>query len=304
MSTFNFTVDTEPMAREINSVSRHVNTTTGAVVAMQTAVVIAEGKAANHICDNVNKGFYSLIRSQISQKMAKLASEVDSSLIQLVQQKKALLNIKNRMQKDYNMIAGRYIKLFNGLNTNLKNRVFELDKPTVNFAVKEVEKYSNRSKNLTSTVPISQLESINSSQKIISSNIKNQGANLIGVMKGFLTEYNKQKKLTNKILMNESSLIKSNLIYIPIIICESVLNNDNKKTEISTTIEKFDKIVINSIKTEVNSKIDKLEWQELKLLEQNIQREINNLLNGFSKSQRVKNLIEKLSQSNVIQNLK
>ena len=38
------------------------------------------------------------------------------------------------MQKDYNMIAGRYSKLFNGLNSNLKQRVFELDKPTIDFA--------------------------------------------------------------------------------------------------------------------------------------------------------------------------
>ena len=54
---------------------------------MQTAVIIAEEKAADHVCNNVNKGFYSLIRSQISQKMAKLQSEVDSHLMQLVQQK-------------------------------------------------------------------------------------------------------------------------------------------------------------------------------------------------------------------------
>jgi hypothetical protein len=91
MQTFKFTVDTKPMAEEIKSVSRHVNGTTGAVVAMQTAVVIAEERAAEHVCNNVNKGFYSLIRSQISQKMAKLQSDVDSHLMQLVQQKNALL---------------------------------------------------------------------------------------------------------------------------------------------------------------------------------------------------------------------
>ena len=102
MATFNYTVDTKPMAEEMRSVSRHVNATTGAVVAMQTAVIIAEEEAANqvinaeaaaaeHVCNNVNKGFYSLIRSQISQKMAKLQSDVDSHLMQLVQQKKCLI---------------------------------------------------------------------------------------------------------------------------------------------------------------------------------------------------------------------
>ena len=47
MANFNYTVDTKPMADEMRSVSRHVNATTGAVVAMQTAVIIAEEKAAD-----------------------------------------------------------------------------------------------------------------------------------------------------------------------------------------------------------------------------------------------------------------
>ena len=90
MPTFNYTVDTRPMADEISSVARHVNITTGAIVAMQAAVILAEQKAADHVCKNVNRGFHSLIRSQISQKMAKLQSEVDSHLMQLAQQKHAV----------------------------------------------------------------------------------------------------------------------------------------------------------------------------------------------------------------------
>ncbi|GHT76494.1 hypothetical protein FACS189463_1690 [Bacteroidia bacterium] len=167
MATFNYTVDTNPMAQEISTVSNHIKGTTTAVVAMQTAVVLAEAKAADHVCNNVNKGFYTLIRSQISQKIAKLQSEVDSHLMQLNAQRKQLLGIKNRMERDYNMISSRYLKLFNGLNQNLKQRVFELDKPTIDFAVREVEKVSNRTKYLTATVPVSQLESLAASQKII-----------------------------------------------------------------------------------------------------------------------------------------
>ena len=50
--------------------------------------------------------------------------------MQLNQQRKQLLAIKSRMERDYNMISARYLKLFNGLNQNLRQRVFELDKPT------------------------------------------------------------------------------------------------------------------------------------------------------------------------------
>ena len=61
-------IDTTPMADEIRTVSNHIEGTTTAVVAMQTAVVLAEKQAAETVCRNVNRGFYTLMRSQISQK--------------------------------------------------------------------------------------------------------------------------------------------------------------------------------------------------------------------------------------------
>ena len=194
MASFNYTVDTQPMADEIRTVSRHVDVTTGAVVSMQVAVIAAEAKAADHVCDNVNRGFYSLIRSQISQKIARLQSEVDSQLMQLNQQRAGLLSIKTRMQRDYNMITSRYVKLFNGLNVNLKNRVFELDKPTIDFVNREINKISNRTKYLSATVPVTQSESIAVSQKIVSSNVKQKGLNVINSMKTFIHEMNERKR--------------------------------------------------------------------------------------------------------------
>ena len=131
MAYIDCVVDTEPMAREITSVSNHIKGTTAAVVGMRAAVIQAEEEASDHVCENVNRGFYTLIRSQISQKIAKLKSEVDSHLMQLNQQRKQLLAIRSRMERDYNMISNRYLKLFNGLNQNLRQRVFELDRPTI-----------------------------------------------------------------------------------------------------------------------------------------------------------------------------
>ena len=76
-------LDTEPMAQEMSSISNHIKGTTAAVVAMQTAVVLSEQKAADHVCSNVNKGFYAMMRSQISHQIATLRSKVDSYLMQL-----------------------------------------------------------------------------------------------------------------------------------------------------------------------------------------------------------------------------
>ena len=304
MATFNYTVDTKPMAEEIRSVSHHVNATTGAVVAMQAAVIFAEEKAADHVCNNVNKGFYSLIRSQISQKMAKLQSDVDSHLMQLVQQKNALLSIKNRMQRDYNMIAGRYGKLFNGLNANLKQRVFELDKPTIDFAVKEVDKVSNRTKYLTATIPITQLESISLSQRIVASNIKHKGLNVINSMRSFLFEMNTQKKLTDQILINDKKYTETATIFIPIVIFECNRDKtDSKNIEITISDVELDNLSKSAIQNTAYAEINRVEWSQKTIPNSEIKSEFSKLISSSTKSQRVKDLAMQLFQSNNFQTI-
>ncbi len=303
MATFNYTVDTKPMAEEISSVSRHVNVTTGAVVAMQAAVIIAEEKAANHVCNNVNKGFYSLIRSQISQKMAKLQSEVDAHLMQLVQQKNALMSIKGRMQKDYNMISGRYIKLFNGLNSNLKQRVFELDKPTIDFAIKEVDKVSNRTKYLTATIPIGQLESLAASQRIIASNVKFRGLNVIKSMRSFLFEMQAQKKLTDQILINDGRYAETATVYIPIVLCECNRDKTDAGFEISVPELELDNISKSAIKNTAFAELNQIEWQPKSNANADVKSEFSKLISSSVKSQRVKDMSMKLFQSNIYQSI-
>jgi hypothetical protein len=303
MARFEFTVDTKPMADEISSVSKHVNVTTGAVVAMKTAVVLAEEKAADHVCTNVNRGFYSLIRSQISQKTAKLQSEVDSHLIQLMQQKKALIAIKGRMDRDYNMIARRYMKLFNGLNTNLKQRVFELDKPTINFAVKEVDKFSNRTKYLTATIPVSQLETLKSSQQILAANLKSKGFHVIGSMRDFLFEMNALKKLTDRILIKDGRYRENATIYIPIAIAEKSLNSKDSSVEIKLSDTLLDNYSKAEITNAAMASFSQLNWKDENETLTEVKSEYVKLVADAQNSQRVKDLAMKLFLSNNYQTI-
>ena len=75
------------------------------MVSMQTAVIMAEQQAAENICSNVNRGFFSLIRSQISQKIAICRSQVEARLLELRDQSQKLLSVKATMQRDFQMIA-------------------------------------------------------------------------------------------------------------------------------------------------------------------------------------------------------
>lgn len=305
MATFNYTVDTHPMAQEMGSVSNHVKATTTAVVAMQTSVILAEENAADHVCKNVNKGFYTLIRSQISQKIARLQSEVDSHIMRLNQQRKQLLAIKGRMERDYNMISNRYTKLFNGLNVNLRQRVFELDKPTVDFSVKEVEKISNRSKYLTATAPITQLESLAVSQKIIASNVKYRGMKVIGSMTNFLSGMYEQKKITDKILLSGISNLQSAALLIPVLISEYNFDKfDKKNIGIFVNNVHLNNVTQSAIKNVVISKIDDLQWYNEAEISKEVISEYSKMLSADTASNRVKDLASKLFMTNNYQVVK
>jgi len=304
MAYIDCVVDTNPMAAEISTVSNHIKGTTTAVVAMQTAVVLAEKKAADHVCDNVNKGFYTLIRSQISQKIAKLQSEVDSHLMQLNQQKRQLLAIRGRMERDYNMISSRYMKLFNGLNQNLKQRIFELDKPTIDFAVKEVEKVSNRTKYLTAAVPVSQLESLAASQKIIASNVKFRGLKVISSMSNFLNDMSEQKKLTDRILLKKGN-VENSALAVPVAITECNFDKfDNKNVDIQVNNAQLSKQTQSSIKNAVNANLENIGWQASKEIDKEVKSEFSKHLSQSNSSQRVKDLANKMFMANNFQIIK
>lgn len=295
MAYIDCVVDTKPMAQEIDSVSNHIKGTTAAVVGMQAAVIKAEEEASNHVCENVNRGFYTLIHSQISQKIAKLKSEVDSHLMQLNQQRKQLLAIKNRMERDYNMISSRYLKLFNGLNQNLQQRVFELDKPTIEFAVKDVDKITNRTKLLPGTVPVVQLESLEMSQRILASNIKYRGLSVINSMKRFLRDMYAQKRLTDQILLPEQTTTEYSMLTIPVIICESNYDKyDNRRLDIILAQTGLSNEARSRIQSTVGESVNLLPWSLGEAPNAEICSEFNRFLSSSPVSQRVKEMATRL----------
>jgi esterase/lipase len=101
---------------------------------MEVAVIAAEKNAAQTICENVDNGFYILIKSQISRKAVAAYSEMNSKAGILTQLLKALDNIRSQMQADFNMICRRYNKLFQSLNKSLETRVKELERPAMRLA--------------------------------------------------------------------------------------------------------------------------------------------------------------------------
>lgn len=297
MARIDCVVDTKPMAQQIQTVSSSVQSTTTAVVAMQSAVVMAEKQAADRVCQNVNKGFYALIRSQISQKIAKLQSQVDSHLMQLNMQRKQLLAVKKHMEHDYNMLTRQYLKTFNGLNQNLKQRVFELDRPTVDFAVKDIARITNRTKVLPATVSVAQIEALGASQKMIASNVKYRGKRVVDSMSSFLTDMSEQKQLTDSIMLNERMLHSITPIAVPVVICECNYDSlGSRSVEVSMPTTQLDERTRNSISNHLGMNVNALEWRYA--FDSEVKNEFSKMLTESEVSQRVKDTMKRLFANN------
>ncbi len=134
MPTFDCLVDTTPMADVVNSISGHVVGTTSAVTAMQVAVIASEKEAADNICKNVDRGFFGLIRSQVSAKVAKHFTEMNAKMMLLMEFSKSLANMQARMEADVSRLRRQYYKIFHELDKALENRVFQLDSDVMNLA--------------------------------------------------------------------------------------------------------------------------------------------------------------------------
>ena len=302
MANFNFTVDTNPMADSIDGVANHVDGTTAAVIAMQTAVVIAEQKGAEKICKNVNFGFYSLIRSQISQKIATHKSKADAKIMELQQQSVSLIGIKSRMEKDYQMLASRYTKLFEGLNKALRARIFELDKPTTNFVLKEVLPTANRTKRLSGSSSTTQVESIASSQMISVSNTKYNAMKNISSMQDFICSSENQKSLIGSIL-NKESVTKPTEKDIPVLISESEGLNV-RQSQWMITQPPLKKNTNSKIESHIYSSLSNLKWvDDDQSNSSRVKQEFGNFVNQSTVSDRVKNQMLSLLESSKWQKL-
>ena len=294
-------VDTTPMANEIKRVSHHVDGTTAAVVTMQSAVIAAEKRSAEKVCSNVNRGFFTLMRSQISQKIAYKQSRVEALLMQLAQQKRQLLNIKSNMEREYGRIAARYLRIFTSVNKELEQRIRQVDQPVFELVNKHMVTSSNRMNALSAWVTTSQIEGITQSQHILVSKMKHDAQLALGQSTDFLSQIGEQRVLTGKVLINNPLGNEGRTCLVPVMICETI--NDSvglPRIEISMT-ELLSSSNASLIKNTIRETND-LPWHKEEV-SQFVSEEFTNILESSNVSIRVKEKIKEMYSTSQFETL-
>lgn len=284
-------VDTTPMADQIKSVSRSVTGTTAAVVTMQSAVIAAENAGANKVCSNVNRGFFTLMQSQISQKIAQKKSRVDALLMKLAQNKRQLLGIKATMEREYERIAARYLKTFTSINKELAQRIQQIDQPVFDLVNKHMAASTNRMNAISAWAITSQTEGLTRGQQILVSKMKSNANTALEQSTQFLTQISEQRVLTNKVLISNPAGNDDKECKIPVVVCETISNDVGLKCVDITMPDGFNQQIKGEINNAIRSK--ELEWKD-ETPSDIIAEEFAMLLESSQTSPRVKSMMRDL----------
>lgn len=237
MATFDITVDTSPMADSLDYVNSNVRDVTASVVAMESAVVVAQQEASAHICKNVDTGFFILMKSQFDQKIAAVSSEMLSSMQLMETFKNEIDKIMVIMQDDYERIKLRYMKHFDSLNKALETRIHELDKRAYEISRNyKFSQFKTGGEVIKAICYGDDTQLINVKQA--GATVKNKSAKSIDVMANDVIEHLQYSDSVKNIL-KDAEIEKRTPQYVPVIFSEtdSMMSEDSVVKNIYSSSE-------------------------------------------------------------------
>ena len=248
----NVEVDTEPFEESIYNCNQSIGGLTGAVVATEAAQIASINANAKKVSGTIVKGFFSTIRSEITQQIAELKSQVDATLIHLRGLAQRCVEKQKQMERDYNSIAKRYLKTFEDLNNELSNRIYELNKPAFVFS-KQSNQQNNRAyeNDLVSTVAVFGKEGAELEAKISASIVKKRALDTIEqkqidkklYQQEFISQMPTNELMDNFLKQNWHKLPEENIVqlkrYFNIEIDNRYSNSDNHNSRVKGHILKM-----------------------------------------------------------------
>lgn len=129
-------VDTTPFDYSVNRCNNSVGYLNGAVVSMNAAQCASIKQGAEDVATHVTGGFFSLIKSELTQEMAAVFSKFHSIYELLADRRVTLEKQQLVMKNDYDRTSTRYHEIFTNLDEELRKRVIELDKRAMEISKK------------------------------------------------------------------------------------------------------------------------------------------------------------------------
>jgi len=230
----NIDVDTAPFDRSVQNCNSKVNTLTGAVVATEAAQIASKAANSHKVAETIVHGFFSYIRSELSQQISELKQRADALYIDLLKKAESCKAIQGQMEGDYNDTSSRYMKTFKTLNNELENRIFELDKPAFEFK-RNIDRHASRTSDndMVNTVTVFGLEGGTLQAQISVSIAKKRALDAIHQARVFLWKQKKLDATIKECMLNDNT---SGDKYSPVCFIET----NNEQNQIRKNIYQSD----------------------------------------------------------------
>lgn len=296
MATFDMTLDTYPMAQSLNLVGAGVGAVEGSVIAMKDAVVSAQNEGARRIGNNVDKGFFMLMNSNLSQKIASCAVTMSSKLLLMKKYAQDIERTKSTMTCDYERIFRRYKKQFDSLDKEVQLRVEALDESAYKTATAfnrwVVAIRDNGAKLFTL---LNEIESI--ATKKVGALLKSKALRTIGALDDDISENTRYAQGVTKVLGDKALGERKELFVCSIIEKAQSLNDKISYYGAFETVsdERFGKERSAAIRGINEDLLDKITWKGVTKKEKNaVRRSFEKLLEKEATSERLRTLMLKL----------
>ena len=256
-------VDTDPFDFSISECDQNVDILKTAVVGMSSAQVLTIHNSSRQIAHHVTDGFFGMVSSEISQQIADLLNTANAKLSLMLEQKKAATNILNVMKRDYARLSGHYRDLFENLDTELKRRIYVLDKKSFEMSVEIMSKLLLQSTlNAGSTQMVENSDVSGLQSLLTASAVKNKVNALIDTSRQFLAD---DQKLTISLanIADDNKIDAKVVVYMPLLIVGKKQIPENTEQIEYVTPENAPK----AMKAEMTKKIAKhaneLRWSDI-----------------------------------------
>lgn len=295
--TIDIEVDTDDFDHEVRECNQSVGALTGSIVATESAQVVSIRNNAQKVGSTIVKGFFDTVRSEVSQQIVELQTKVDATLLHLKQLADRCKDKQLQMQNDYGRLTSRYMKVFDDLNRELENRIYELCRPVFVFkrqADESVLQVVCSDKPTTATIAGAEQSILEA--RIASSLTKRRAVDTIMEANKFLTKQKRTEYILNHSTIDEA---EESGIYLPVCYLET---NDNGMTNRKA----FKPELLNHVNTK--QLVESLSQSDLrnelsegsKMLEESFNREVSSSIKSHSEhDERVMGYITKLFYSNI-----
>lgn len=246
----NVFVDTEPFDKSVLTCNLGVTGLTSAVVSTKQAQCDNIKKQSLAISSTITKGFFNIIKSELSQDMTSLFNTLSSTILLIKQLATRILAQKSTMSSDYNRIYSRYSKVFKDLDSECYKRVYAIDKEAYNLSSNIQEKQiSKNESNFSSTFFTNSSTLSLLFPSIILSNLKNRSKAAMQKIATYLNQKNIYENKVKGVLLKTPNKV-STTYFVPALYIQTSSPKD-VNFENSNTNSKEDSTEEDSIKDKV-----------------------------------------------------